>query len=233
MNELTNLLQQVMIPKAALIAYEYKERNYSRGHSFLELRPINKEGRMGAGAPVTYEFLDTLIESYTNGNSEIPHGRMPSNMLWCDTRRGHEKYIWYNPPQKRQMYFKKDLGISDGIFSVPGIIYIVSRDSLNIFSYKGKYPKEKTELYLAPFFNVTGSSVCLGSSTLKKTPTIDFNELQAYWEKRFWLSEFTHLGGNKNPTRNNLVLVTENSRNHPFDYKELQSTGKHLKDILS
>lgn len=233
MNELTERIQQVMTPKAALIAYECKGGCYSRERSFLEMRPINKEGRMGAGVPVTYEFMNTLMESYTGEMSGIPHGRMPSNMLWCDSRRGQEKYIWYNPPQKRQMYFREDLGISDGIFNVPGIIYIVFRDSLDIFSYKGKCPKEKTELYLAPFFNVTGSSVCLGSSTLEKPQEVDFKELQVYWEKRFWLSEFSHLGGSRNPTRGNLVSVTENARNHPFDYDELESTGKHLKDILS
>ena len=232
MNELTNRIQQIMTPKAALIAYEYKEGYYSRERSFLEMRPINKQGRMGAGVPVTYEFMNSLMESYTGEMTGIPYGRIPSNMLWCDTRKGNEKYIWYNPPQKRQMYFKKDLGISDGIFNVPGIIYIAFRDNLDIFSYKGKCPKEKTELYLAPFFNVTGSSVCLGNSTLEKAEKIDFTEFQAYWEKRFWLSEFSHLGGSKNPTCSNLVSVTENARNHPFDYDELKTTGKHLKDIL-
>lgn len=233
MNELTNRIQQIMIPKAALIAYKCKEGYNSKEQTYLELRPINKEGRMGAGVPVTFEFMNTLLESYIGEMSGIPYGRMPSNMFWCDPRKGHEKYIWYNPPQKRQMYFKEDLGISDGTFNVPGIIYIVSGDSLDIFSYKGKCPKEKTELYLAPFFNVTGSSVCLGSSTLEKPQQIDFTELQAYWEKRFWLSEFSHLGGSRNPTRSNLVSVTEKARNHPFDYDELESTGKHLKDILS
>lgn len=31
MNELTNKLQQVMVPKAALIAYEYHENRYGSG----------------------------------------------------------------------------------------------------------------------------------------------------------------------------------------------------------
>ena len=31
MNELTNKLQQVMVPKAALIAYEYRENRYGNG----------------------------------------------------------------------------------------------------------------------------------------------------------------------------------------------------------
>ena len=52
------------------------------------------------------------------------------------------------------------------------------------------------------------------------------------WENLFWMSEFSHLGANGNPTRSNLVLVTENARNRPFDYDELIPMNKKLKDIL-
>ena len=105
MNELTNKLQQVMVPKAALIAYEYRENRYGNGMHYLELHPINDRGRMEAAMPVTYEFMDSLVESYTDDRRNVPHGKIPANMLWCDTRKGHERYIWYNPPGKRQMFF--------------------------------------------------------------------------------------------------------------------------------
>lgn len=222
-----------MLPKAALIAYECKTNEYSRSQSYLELRPINEKGRMGAGIPVTYEFMNSLMESYSESMNGIPHGRIPRNILWCNTRKGNERYVWYNPPQARMMYFKQELHIPDGTFNMPGIIYVVEQERLNIHAFKGKIPEDKTELYLAPFFNVAGSGVCLGSSSLEKPQDVDFSALQEYWEKRFWLSEFSHLGGSRNPTRNNLVSVTEQARNHPFDYSELQASGKQLKDILS
>ena len=166
MNELTNKLQQVMVPKAALIAYEYRENRYGNGMHYLELHPINDRGRMEAAMPVTYEFMDSLVESYTDDRRNVPHGKIPANMLWCDTRKGHERYIWYNPPGKRRMFFAGSLNIPDGIFHVPGVIYMVSGDRLDIFSYKGGKPVENSPLFLAPFFNVTGSSVCLGNATL-------------------------------------------------------------------
>ena len=165
MNELTNKLQQVMVPKAALIAYEYRENRYGNGMHYLELHPINDRGRMEAAMPVTYEFMDSLVESYTDDRRNVPHGKIPANMLWCDTRKGHERYIWYNPPGKRQMFFAGSLNIPDGIFHVPGVIYKVSGDRLDIFSYKGEKPVENSPLFLAPFFNVTGSSVCLGNAS--------------------------------------------------------------------
>ena len=167
MNELTNKLQQVMVPKAALIAYEYRENRYGNGMHYLELHPINDRGRMEAAMPVTYEFMDSLVESYSDERQNVPHGRLPSNMLWCDTRKGHEKYIWYNPPGKRQMFFKDSLNIKDGVFHLPGVVYIIENERMTIFAYKGRIPEEDTPLYLAPFFNVTRGSVCLGSSTLE------------------------------------------------------------------
>lgn len=233
MNELTRQMQEIMVPKAALIAYEYREGAYMNGKSYLELRPINGSGKMEAGIPVTYEFMNSLVDSYSDERQSIPHGRLPSNMLWCDPRKGHEKYIWYNPPGKRQMFFKESLNIRDGMFHLPGVVYIIQNDSMTVFAYKGRKPEEDTPLYLAPFFNVTRGSVCLGNSTLGKPENMSFHALQEYWEKRFWLSEFSHLGGQDNPTRNNLVLVTEQARDRPFNEDELRPLDKQLKDILS
>lgn len=232
MNELTNHIQQIMTPKAVLIAYECKVDSYSSTQNYLELRPINAQGRMGAGVPVTYEFMNTMLESYAEEMSGIPHGRMPSNMLWCDSRKGREKYIWYNPPQKRQMYFVKSLGIPEGIFDMPGILYIACCNRLEVFAFKGEKPEEDTELCLAPYFNVSDSAVCLGNTSLEKPTDPDFDTLMEYWEKRFWLSEFSHLGSGGNPTHSNLVSVTENARNQPFDLKELKPAKKQLKELL-
>ena len=49
-------------------------------------------------------------------------------MLLCSARKGREGYIWYNPPQKRKMYFQDGLHITDGTFNVPGVIYVVERE---------------------------------------------------------------------------------------------------------
>ena len=166
MNELTKNIQKMMVPKAAIIAYKYEDRRNSDTRYFIELRPIGKSGQMGAGIPVTYEFMNTLLESYTEEMSGIPAGRAPENMLACNPRKGQEEYIWYNPPRKRQMFFHKNLNIQDGMFNLPGIVYHVRNGSMDVFAFKGKRPVETTPLFRAPFFNVTGSSVCLGSSSL-------------------------------------------------------------------
>ena len=49
MNELTKKMQEIMVPKAALIAYEYRESPYATGKNYLELRPIEQGGQNGSG----------------------------------------------------------------------------------------------------------------------------------------------------------------------------------------
>ena len=153
MNELTKKLQQVMVPKAALIAYEYSDGRYGHGTYYLELHPINDRGRMEAAVPVTYEFMDSLVEYYTDNRQDVPHGKIPTNMLWCDTRKGHERYIWYNPPGKRQMFFSERLNIQDGTFHVPGVIYRASGDRLEILPIREKH-RQKTARFSLPRFSM-------------------------------------------------------------------------------
>lgn len=138
MNELTKNMQKMMVPKAAIIAYKYEDKRNFDTRYFIELRPIRKSGQMGAGIPVTYEFMNTLLESYTEEMSGIPAGRVPENMLACNPRKGQEEYIWYNPPGKRQMFFHKDLNIQDGMFNLPGIVYHVKKRKHGRVRLQGK-----------------------------------------------------------------------------------------------
>lgn len=97
MNELTNQIQQIMLPKAALIAYECKTNNYSRSQNYLELRPINEKGRMGAGIPVTYDFMNSLMESYSESMNGIPHGRVPKKHALVRPKKRERKVHLVQP----------------------------------------------------------------------------------------------------------------------------------------
>ena len=177
MNELTRNIKKIMVPQAALIAYKEENKEWHERESYyLELHPIDGNGRMRAAIPVTYEFISSLLESFTVEIAEMPHGRVPGNLLWCDTRKGNEKYVWYNPPARRRMFFHGQLNIAEGEFNMPGIIYKVQANRLDVFAFKGDMPDEKSGLYFAPYFNVTGSAVCLGSPNLKKPQNPSFAE---------------------------------------------------------
>lgn len=230
MNELTRKIHKIFKPKAALIAYECGE-GYNKDY-YLELHSINENGRMGAAVPVSYDFMNALVENYSEDVCGTPHGRMPENILLCDTRRGHERYVWWNAPRRRRMYFKESLNIADGEFGVPGVVYDAKSDGLAVYAFKGVRPGMDSELYRAPFFNVTFANVCLGNAPLNLPSDPSFTNLIECWERRFWMSEFSHLGGGCNPTKNNLVIVTENARNKSFDNEELIPHNMKLKDLL-
>ena len=97
MNELTQKIQRILTPKAALIAYRCDECRTNSTEYFLELRPIHKNGQMGAGMPVTYEFMNALMESYTEEMSGIPAGVLPENLLACNPRKGQEAIYLVQP----------------------------------------------------------------------------------------------------------------------------------------
>ena len=234
-NELTRKLRTLLHPRAALIAYAREDNShyvYDNSY-FIEVRDIDESGIMGEGRPVTAEFMNELVRGYSERHSATPYGRRPSNLLWCDPRKGSEKYIWYNSPRKRMMFFKEALKIENAEYHLPGIIYEAGESHLNVYACKDREPTEKTELYAAPFFNVTQASVCLGSARIEKPKDLTYAKLLEYWERKFWLTEFSHLGAHGNPTKSNLVLVTKAAKDRPFDLEELRPLNNlKLKDIL-
>ncbi len=230
-NELTYKIRALLQPKAALIAYKTDVGN--NDSYFLELRSIDEDGHFTEGCPVTVEFMTELVKGYSERHSTTPYGRIPDNLLYCDPRTGRERYVWYNPPQRRMMFFRENLGIEDAEYNIPGVVYDAGQHGMRIFAYVDKVLKEDTALYNAPFFNVTGANVCLGSAAIEKPKDLTYSKLLEYWEKKFWLTEFSHLGGGGNPTKSNLVLVTKAARNEPFNLDELKPIDKmKLKDLL-
>ena len=234
-NELTRKLRTLLHPRAALIVYAEENDNHSTDDDgyFIEVRDIDENGTMGEGRPVTVEFMNELVRGYSESHSVTPYGRIPSNLLWFDPRKGSEKYIWYNPPQKRMMFFHDILKIESAEYNLPGVIYEAGEHGMRIYAYKENVPGPDTVLYAAPFFNVTGSSVCLGNARIELPKDLTYEKLLQYWERKFWLTEFSHLGGNGNPTKSNLVLVTKAARDRDFNLDELkQLNNMKLKDIL-
>jgi hypothetical protein len=135
------------------------------------------------------------------------------------------------------MFFSRNLNIEDGEYHLPGIIYDTDGEHLDIYAFKEEAPDIESKLYKAPLFNVTGQKVCLGNAKINFPDNPTFDDYIVYWEKKFRLSEFSHLGGNTNPTKNNLVTVTKNMTGS-FDYNELipfEKNGKilTLNDLLT
>jgi len=225
MRRIDDKMDKELRPFISIIGYKNQDDYY------FETHPIDKtdEGyTMGVGAPLTVECISEIASNFSVEYSMEPHGCMPSNLLYFDNRVGHQRYIWYNLPRKRMMYFTKSLNIEDGEYCVPGIIYVVTGDKLDVYAFKGKKPK--SELFKAPYFNVSDAAVCLGVAKVAYPDNPSFSDFLKYWEDKFWLTEFSHLG--RNPIKGNLVLVTKKSK-EKFDEKVLLPSDKTLKDLLN
>lgn len=224
-------MTRLMQPTAALIAYTCED-DYQRNEYFLESRSIGSNGVMGAGKPVSNSFIKKLLENFSlEASSSIPHGVLPKSMLYAGMQ--NEKYAWYSPPCRKYLYFKNGLDIPNGEYALPGLVWVVRKNTLSLYAYKSKRLTPKTPLHAAPFFNVSPEDghVCLGNAKLELPEKLSFNAFIKYWEDKFFFSEFSHiLGGN--PTRNNLVLVMKKGK-EIFDNDELVPIKKlKLKDII-
>ena len=208
----SSILNTQYTPKAMLVVY----KNH-RGESYLEAHPINEDGVPGVAMPVSHDFINNVLNHFTSTVSKTPHGPMPANMLYADTRPGQERYVWWNAPRKRMQYFKESLSLEDAQYPVPGVVYDVSRQKLSVYAFAGRKPKGGSQLLEGPFFNVTKGHVCLGSAKLNAPSRLTWDAFQEYWEKLFWGSVNVHLGSNplkenkKNPAKSNLVLVLKDS----------------------
>lgn len=202
MNDITKNLFEDLIPKMAIIVYHSDTDIF-----YLERRNIGEDGNLEAGVPLTEECLTNIVKCLSSSEKDIVHGILPSGLLYADCRTGRNKYVWYRKEEKRMLYFNEQLGISNGEMYVPGLVYHVSGGTLAVYAYKGKLT-ERSKLFRAPFFNVSSSSVCLGSAKVEKPEEMTYEHVLAYWEQMFWQSEFTHLLGG-NPVKGNLSIITK------------------------
>lgn len=230
MSDVLKQITDIYHPYAAIIAY--KTESTCDGDYYLEKRDI-VNGVMGAGKPLTEEVLAKMVKSVASSNPQLDkslYGVIPENVLYCDTRMDGSKLVWYHGPEERNVFFIRELNIPNGKMKVPGLLYIVHNGSLSIYAFKGKKPKGT--LYRAPFMNTT-DNVCLGSAKVQKPTERTFVNVMDWWEKMFWLSEFSHLSGG-NPIKGNLALLTKRliETGEPFPTDVLIPASKTLKEIL-
>jgi len=219
-----NKFDKELKPFVAIVGYKNDDDYY------FETHPIEKSDEgfmMGVGSPLTVECMSDLASNFSAEYSTTPHGRIPTTLLYFNNLTGQQKYVWYNPPQKRMMYFSRSLNIEDGEYFVPGIIYNADNEHLSVYSFKGKKPVN--ELFQAPFFNVTDGKVCLGNAEIPYPENPTFIDFMKYWEDKFWRTEFSHLGGN--PVKGNLVLVTKEMK-QKVNEEVLLPINITLKDLL-
>lgn len=169
----------------------YKGRNLT----YIEQTDI-VDGKPGASKPLSVEAAKLIFSNILASESGMieAKGLVPRNVLFLDIKVGDFTVVWYRKSEIRTLKFDKGLKMPDYTIKVPAMIYKATRNKLSVWAIKDtKVPREKTELFEAPYPNVySGGSVCLGN-TKNNIPSItNVQQIIAEYEKAFWYSEFTN-----------------------------------------
>lgn len=227
--ELECIALEKLVPKAALVVYLIEETN----DCYVEMREIIGK-QMGAGKPLTEKCIKDLVMTF-NPPVETPlvvqkktiqrpglmSGFIPENMIYISTNPYSRQLIWYNPPQKRKLYFTKQLHIKNDVYDMPGIVYHVNdQGGLYVYGFKEDTFNRNVRLYYYPCFNISNCNVCTGSANISYPDHPTFETVTEYWEKRFWCTRFSHFGSDIHPTKDNLVTVIKQSKER-FDREQM------------
>lgn len=232
---ITESLSRSFVPQAAIIVYKNNDNPYYKDETYyIESRKIREDGSLDRAAPVTRKFLNALVKNFSAEEAKMPHGVMPPNMLYADFRTGQEKFVWWNPPQKRHLYFSPAISMEDGDYNMPGTIYMAHENKLSVWAFAGKKPNLKTVLLYGPYFNYYESGdICLGSARVEWPEDITWQDIQEHWEKMFWGSINSHSMYNPMVKGANLTIALKEAMKSPFNTLLLQKTSKTLKSILA
>ncbi|MDF2189316.1 hypothetical protein [Paraflavitalea sp. CAU 1676] len=237
MNQLTETLMKTYRPSLAIVVYT---NGMDEWHdAYLESHAFNDKGQLLEGKPLKQETIQGLVDVFFDERQNRVQigGIIPANMIHFDVRPGgYYDMTWFRPAEKRHLFFVDGLHIPSGEAMVPAMLYQVKRKGLYVYALTSdERPALTTELYNAPYHNVSSDGdVCLGSAKVKKPTTRTYQAEMEYWEAMFWKSEFTHLAHAQNPTRTNLNLIWKGliGTNNAFDNQELlpyMAGKKHLK----
>lgn len=234
MEDKTQLFATKSYPKAVMTIYEtFNESEYKQQTGYyVEVREINEMGLASEAKPASIALMRDIAKSFNENYSPSPFGTIPPTLLFADSTIGHERYVWYNPPQKRMMYFVESLKMEDKEYNMPGFIYEVYNNNLRVFSFKGKKPTEATEILSAPAFNTSGNGdVCTGTAMKARPAKCTWEKLMLHWENIFWNSLNSHLGST-NPVEGNLTTILKECSDKPFNCSVLKKQNKTLKQLL-
>lgn len=242
MRNVTESFQKTHHPEKALLIYRQRGRHHG---TYIEAFDIEQQtGKPINAHPLSEAELDSLakaLKKKAKGKKQSGAflscgGMLPQNVLFLNTVFPG-KLIWHTPAQKRQLYFKKDLTLTDGMYPIPPLLWCASADSLHLYALtNGKRPAPKTALQYAPFFNVSESgSVCMGSAVVNIAKTSSIEAFIQCWQEAFFNSYFSHLNGSHQPVEGNIIQLWQSllDSKEPFPTGRLNPAGSTLDKLIA
>ncbi|WDF66900.1 PRTRC system protein B [Sphingobacterium oryzagri] len=236
MKDITHQIGTLYRPKAGLLIYQNSKTN---NDTYVEYFDMDAQGRPVNAHPLTVREADRLAKSLSSQADSKPdylsaNGLLPSNVLHLDAMK--KQVLWYNKPQRRELFFAPALGINSGEANIPALLWKADAQSLRVFALtSGKRPMEKTTLFHAPFFNIyQDGKVCMGTVDIDLNEELSLEHFMQTWESYFFESYFSHLIGGHDPINGNCVLLWESlvDTDSPFPIKALKKTNLSIKTLL-
>lgn len=230
MSNLTHDILEKLTAKQVLVIYSSSNNHYIESHT------ITDKG-MGAGVALSEDTLADLVSFFVDKQKDsYLKGVVPGNVLYSDWSAKRKVLIWFEKPQKRMMYFTKDLKIKSGEAMQPGLIFELNNGSLNVYAVASDSIKGDEQLFQAPYHNVNNhGDVCLGTAKMKRKVNEIYVDVINHYSGLFWNSEFSHAAGSVAPMNGNINTFWRNQikTGLPFDYAVLKPIKKTIKSLLN
>lgn len=173
-----------------------------------------------------------MVKHFKQGKGKVSFGGyIPPNVVAYAEHIRYNHVVWHTPPGTQELLFKEKLGIATAEYPVPGLIWSFGHN-LNLFAYI-EWKGQETQLYMPPFFNCSGSLVCLGTASefIGRRQKLTFIQLMNTVETAFWDSEFTHVGDEDNIKGNWAAMYEEAKTTKTFPNDRLKPIKAKLKNI--
>lgn len=236
MKDVTVDLQTYYHPVCALVVYKKEDAS---GSTYVEHFDMDNNGNPINAHPLTVGEAKYLAKALRVDKRKEPflkaEGVLPTNVLHIDPRLG--RVIWFTESAKRELLFIDSLEIPCGRANVPAMVWVADKHNLNVFALaKSQRPCNETQLYYAPFFNVSvNGNVCLGTVQVGIKDSASLEEFISRWEQSFFNSYFSHLNTAHEIIRGNAVSLWKKLINsdEPFPtHVLLPSAHGTLKDLI-
>lgn len=235
MKNITHQLQDIYLPKKALLLYEHqREAAY-----YMEAYDLDDIGNPINARPLTMHEAKEIAQllQVNNHKPSFLHltGLLPKNVLYINSNEtGY--VIWHTPPTKLSLFFKNELGIPCGKAYVPALLWKATRSELYLYALVDTVkPTLKTALYYAPFFNIYDDGrVCMGTVDIDLPDHTSLDDFIKTWQQYFFHSYFSHSIGNVAPLIGNIIQTWNRqiATGRKFPTELLKKHTRTIKQLL-
>ncbi len=184
--------------KEALLIYRGTATRSGGKRAFVTRHPVETDNAglpgIGPAGLLSQDFVRDLVREL---EGTVALEVLPANVL----ARTPETLCWWSPAATRVMFYRAEQSpelarLSGQRCPQPALLFLLRSGQLSLRALaQSKRPTSETELFRAPYWNVSDSgSVCLGSTQVPDSTALDSINR---WEKSFFESEFTHPNGTR------------------------------------